>query len=328
MTQRPAARIHRATPRTIALLARKLRAGDVVAVPTETVWGLAANALDAGAVEKIFRAKDRPHHDPPIIHVGSLADAEVLGEFNDSARKLAAAFWPGPLTMVLPKRPIVSDLVTAGQRSVAIRMPAHPIFRRLLAAARVPLAAPSANPFGYVSPTRAEHVLDGLGQRIRHILDGGAARVGLESTIVDLRDERHPRILRPGAITRSQLKKVLRRAIGAPARRGTPKSRAQIAPGMLARHYSPHTPVTLHAKLGEPIPVDEAFVYRRRPAAARGPNVFWLDPRGSLAGAARTLFALLRQLDAMGWKKIHVERVTGGELADAINDRLRRAASR
>lgn len=310
------------------MLARKLRAGDLVAVPTETVYGLAANALDPVAVEKIFRAKDRPHHDPLIVHVHSLAEARALCEINDSARKLARAFWPGPLTIVLPKKPAVSDLITAGQSSVAIRMPAHPVFRRLLAAARLPLAAPSANPFGYVSPTTAAHVRDGLGRRIRYILDGGPARVGLESTIIDLRDETHPRILRPGAITRTQLEKVLRRNVSLRAGRAGSKSRAQLAPGMLARHYSPHTPVVLHERLGQPLPLDEAFVFCRKPAAPRRPNVFWLDAKGSPAGAARALFAVLRRLDAMGWGKIHVERFEGGELAAAINDRLQRAASR
>src|SRR4051812_26398207 len=195
MTQ-PVARTYRATPRNIAWLARRLRAGELVAVPTETVYGLAANALDPVAVERIFRAKDRPHHDPLIVHIHALADLAALCEVNALAKKLARRFWPGPLTLVLPKKPAVPDLVTAGQRSVAVRMPAHPVLRRLLRATRLPLAAPSANPFGYVSPTTAQHVADGLGKRIRHILDGGAARVGLESTIVDLRDEARPRILR------------------------------------------------------------------------------------------------------------------------------------
>jgi L-threonylcarbamoyladenylate synthase len=205
-------------------------------------------------------------------------------------------------------------------------MPAHPLLRRLLARAAVPVAAPSANPFGYVSPTTARHVADSLGRKIRHILDGGAAQIGLESTILDLRDEARPRLLRPGAITRKQIERALGRRVAAAPRRAARKALPQIAPGMLARHYSPHTPVVLHERLARTTPANEAFVFLRKPAGRLPPNVFWLDAKGSLPGAARRLFATLRRVDAMGWKKIHVERARGQGLADAINDRLRRAA--
>mgnify|MGYP003348533482 FL=1 len=203
------ARIVRGTARQLAALAAALRRGEIVGVPTETVYGLAANALDAVACRKIFRAKGRPTTDPLIVHLPSAHDLAGVAVPNAAAYRLAAAFWPGPLTIVLPKRAVVPDIVSAGLPSVAVRVPAHPLFRRLLRLAEVPLAAPSANPFGYVSPTAAEHVRAGLGQKVRVILDGGPCAVGLESTIVDLRDPAKPRLLRPGAVTRAQLERVL-----------------------------------------------------------------------------------------------------------------------
>lgn len=323
------ARIYCGTPRQLSFLARRLRAGELVAVPTETVYGLAADALNARACRRIFTVKGRPAHDPLIVHLASRRDLARVAVPNEAARLLAAAFWPGPLTLVLPKTAAVPDVVSAGLPSVAVRLPSHPLFRRLLRLAGTPLAAPSANPFGYVSPTTADHVRRGLGGRIRHILDGGPARVGLESTIVDLRDPRRPRLLRPGAITHRELVRVL----GRPVSRPRPAARtAPIAPGQLARHYSPHTPVTLHPRLADrPGTVrsrDEAWLFLRKPRRAGGANVFWLDPRGDLAGAARRLFSTLRRLDAAGFRRIHVEQARGAGLAEAINDRLRRAAAR
>ena len=206
--KRPA-RILRGTPPALPHHARRLRAGELVAVPTETVYGLAANALDARACRRIFTAKGRPADDPLIVHIHALAQLSEVAEVNAAALKLAKKFWPGPLTLVLPKKSVVPSVVSAGLSSVAVRMPSHPLFRRLLKLAGVPLAAPSANLFGYVSPTSAEHVRAGLGKRIRSILDGGPCKVGLESTIVDLRDPRHPRLLRPGAITRGELESAL-----------------------------------------------------------------------------------------------------------------------
>ena len=326
MTKRTTARLYRGTPRNLAALARALRGGELVAVPTETVYGLAANALDARACRKIFRAKGRPTRDPLIVHIHALAELSAVAVPNAAALTLAKKFWPGPLTLVLPKKNTVPAIVTAGRPSVAVRMPAHPLFRRLLKLAGVPLAAPSANPFGYVSPTTAAHVRHGLGKEIRHILDGGAAAIGLESTIVDLRDPARPRLLRPGAITRAQLEKVLRREI--PDARAAGKSAAQLAPGLLARHYSPHTPVVLHAALPDRRTLNDAWIFVARPAGKSAGNVFWLDARGELHGAARRLFALLRRLDGGRWKKIHAELARGGGLAEAINDRLRRAAAR
>jgi L-threonylcarbamoyladenylate synthase len=326
------ARIYAGSAQNLARLARRLRAGELVAVPTETVYGLAANALDARACRKIFSAKGRPTTDPLIVHVHAFEQLEEIAEANEAARRLAKEFWPGPLTLVLPKKPIVPAIVSAGLPSVAVRMPSHRLFRQLLKLAGVPLAAPSANPFGYVSPTTARHVRDGLGKKIRHILDGGAAKIGLESTIIDVRDPARPRLLRPGAITRAQLQRVLGRKVSVPARRRAHEtiSQAQLAPGLLARHYSPRTPIVLHATLmpRHARARDEAWVMAAKPRGHNAPNVFWLDARGDLRGVARRLFATLRRLDDGRFKKIHVALSRGGGLADAINDRLRRAAAR
>ncbi|HTZ20032.1 MAG TPA: L-threonylcarbamoyladenylate synthase [Opitutaceae bacterium] len=328
---RPTARIYRGTPRNLARLAQALIRGELVAVPTETVYGLAADALSPRACRRIFRAKGRPASDPLIVHIHAWRQLELLAEPNEAARRLAAAFWPGPLTLVLSKKPVVPAIVTAGLPSVAVRMPRHPLLQRLLKLCGRPLAAPSANPFGYVSPTTAEHVCLGLGAKIRYILEGGATPIGLESTIVDLRDPRKPRLLRPGAITREQLEKVLGCRV-ALARRPTPAPQgAQLAPGLLKRHYSPHTRVVLHATAAPAdwlhAPSNEAWLLIMKPGQATPPNVHWLDARGNLRGVARRLFSQLRQLDAAGYRRIHVELAPGGGLAEAINDRLRRAAA-
>jgi L-threonylcarbamoyladenylate synthase len=253
---------------------------------------------------------------------------------NASALKLARKFWPGPLTVILPKKAVVPDIVTAGLPSVAVRMPEHPLFRRLLKLCGRPLAAPSANPFGRVSPTTAAHVQHGLGRRIPHILDGGATRIGVESTIVDLRRPEHPRLLRPGAIGRGKLNRALGRPVVAGHRvlhsRGA--QIAQIAPGSLPRHYSPQAQVVLHRKF-PPGQVaanapGEAWLFLKRPALPRRSNLFWLTIAGTSTAAAKGLFAMLHRLDAAGYPVIHVELARGTGLAEAINDRLRRAAVR
>lgn len=317
---------YRGTAKNLTFLAGKLRAGELVAVPTETVYGLAANALDAKACARIFAAKRRPNTDPLIVHLASAQQLSLVCHPNPSTWRLARKFWPGPLTIVLPKTAVIPGIVTAERDSVAVRVPAHPLFRRLLELARLPLAAPSANPFGYVSPTTAEHVREGLGKRIRFILDGGPTAIGLESTIIDLRNEANPRLLRPGAITRSELERTLQRPVDVP-KRPTRVSTAQTAPGMLARHYSPRTPVVLHERITKTEPANEAFVFLQ-PPRSRGRNIFWLDPKGDLRGVARRLFATLRKLDRAGFRRIHVELATGDGLATAINDRLQRAAAR
>lgn len=330
--RRGSARLFRGTPSNLNLLAKVLRQGGLVGVPTETVYGLAADALDAEACAQIYRAKGRPPTDPLIVHVLSGQEAEKIAYLNPAARRLADAFWPGPLTLVLEKRAEVPDIVTAGLGSVAVRVPAHGLFRRLLRVTGRPLAAPSANPFGYVSPTTAEHVRAGLGERIGHILDGGACSVGLESTIIDVRDPDRPRLLRPGAIAREQVETALGRKVGSGRTAGSAR-KAQRAPGMLKRHYSPRTPVTLHERLStKDVKAGgkrDAWVFAARPKGVTGDNIFWLDPRGDLRGAARRLFALLRRLDAAGHSRIHLEKIPGrAGLAEALNDRLARAAAR
>ncbi len=326
------ARLFRGTPRELAQLARALQRGELVAVPTETVYGLAADALNARACRKIFTAKGRPTTDPLIVHLHDLRDLARIAEPNAAALILARKFWPGPLTLVLPKKPVVPDIVSAGLPSVAVRMPQHPLFRRLLKVSGLLLAAPSANPFGYVSPTTAEHVCAGLGKKIRYILDGGPATIGLESTIVDLRDPAKPRLLRPGAITHAALQKALGRRVLL-AKTGLRSVRgAQVSPGLLKQHYSPRTPVVLHSHFtvkqvrssGE----KEAWLFLAKPRELAGPHIHWLDPRGTLAGIARRLFSALRELDDGRFRRIHVELARGSGLAEAINDRLRRAAAR
>ena len=348
------ARVYRGTVRNLARLARALQAGELVAVPTETVYGLAGDALNAAACRKIFKAKGRPTNDPLIVHIHALAQLDELAERNDAVEKLARAFWPGPLTMVLPKKAVVPDLVTSGRPSVAVRMPKHRLFLELLRRCGRPLAAPSANPFGYISPTTAAHVRDSLGGEIDYILDGGDAVIGLESTIVDLRDPTKPAVLRPGAISAAQIAKVLGRRVAVAARnvggaRVAATGAGEIAPGMMTKHYSPRTPITLHSRLSEGVvktlPADEAAVFvfkpvkharavvrvgaRKRKTEKMARNVFWLSERGDLRRAARSLFGMLRALDGGRWQRIHVELTPGTDgFALAINDRLTRAAAK
>ncbi|MEO7412866.1 MAG: L-threonylcarbamoyladenylate synthase [Opitutaceae bacterium] len=328
------ARVYRGSARNLTRLARQLQAGELVAVPTETVYGLAANALDARACQKIFKAKGRPANDPLIVHLADARDLARLAIPNPPALRLAKKFWPGPLTLVLPKTALIPDVVSAGLPSVAVRVPAHPLFRRLLKLAGIPLAAPSANRFGYISPTTAAHVQEGLGEKIAHILDGGPSQIGLESTIVDLRDPQRPRLLRAGAITHHQLEQTLGMKVVRPraATHRDSTSAAQLAPGLLSRHYSPRTLLVLHETLGAPgANLQEAWLFLRKPTLPfrRIPkNIFWLDEHGDLRGIARRLFATLRKLDDGRFAKIHAELAQGGGLAEAINDRLRRAAAK
>jgi L-threonylcarbamoyladenylate synthase len=329
--------ILRGTPRNLARLAGVLARGDVVAVPSETVYGLAADALNPKACRKIFQAKGRPAYDPLIVHIADLRQLDQLAERNSAAEKLAAAFWPGPLTMVLPKKAIVPDIVTSGRPSVAVRMPRNPLFRALIKRTGRPLAAPSANRFGYVSPTSAAHVQSGLGRKIPFILDGGPSEIGLESTIVDLRDPARPALLRPGAISAAQLSRVLGRRVSIPKTSPRRPNQGADAPGMLLRHYSPRIPVSLHPRLtaagARRIPATEACLFLFRPPAPKtgawGRNTFWLSAARDLEAAAHALFATLRRLDEGKWKRLHVELAPGKDaLALAINDRLVRAAAK
>lgn len=338
------ATLHRPSRTVLRRLATVLRRGGLVAVPTETVYGLAANALDADACARIFAAKERPPEDPLIVHVASVTAAAAVAKLNPAARALARAFWPGPLTLVLPKQPVVPAIVTAGLDSVAVRVPRHPVFRELLRECDRPLAAPSANLFGYVSPTLPEHVQRGLGDRIEHILDGGPCEVGLESTIVDLRNPARPCVLRPGAISAEQIAKVLGvpvsarrpRVLPGARRRGKKTARAQRAPGLLARHYSPGTRLRLVARI-DPAEVlaagrRVAYLFLARPAdprlAALGGRVAWLSEAGNPAEAGRNVYARLRTLDEGGYREIIAERVPSAPEFAALADRLARAAAR
>jgi len=331
-------RIYRPTPRNLARLAQLLRGGKLVAVPSETVYGLAANALDAAACEKIFDAKARPKTDPLIVHICELAQLTALAHAGPVAQKLATAFWPGPLTLILPKTSAVPPVVTAGRDSVAVRMPQHPLFLELLKTCALPLAAPSANPFGYVSPTSAAHVKAGLGGKIPAILDGGTCAIGLESTILDMRDEQHLRILRPGAIGASALSEIA----GVPVENfsKTPKQNEEqddcpkVAPGLLSRHYSPRARVVLYdaipPALANEAKSDEALLYFNKPPIGQLKTEAagtWLTTHNDQAEAARALFAALHTLDEKGFSTIHAELAPSGPLSTAINDRLRRAAA-
>jgi L-threonylcarbamoyladenylate synthase len=309
-----------ASQQAIEAAAAVVGSGGLVAFPTETVYGLGADATNARAVAAIFEAKGRPRFNPLIVHVASREAAAALGEFTDPGRKLAEAFWPGPLTLVLAKRPgcPVADLATAGLHTIAVRVPAHPVAQALLRAAELPIAAPSANRSGHVSPTTAAHVEADLGQRVVMILDGGATLVGLESTVVDVTGE-VPIVLRPGAVTRDAIARVLDRPVEiAGGGAATPAS-----PGMLARHYAPATKLRLDAR---DVREGEALL-------AFGPNVprhtglaINLSAAGELAEAAANLFAALRALDASGAEAIAVMPIPDMGLGEAINDRLRRAA--
>lgn len=326
------AKIYRGTPENLRRLARILQRGGLVAVPTETVYGLAASALDPAACCEIFRAKRRPANDPLIVHIADLPMLERIAESNEAVVKLARAFWPGPLTLVLPRKPAIPDVVTSGLPSVAVRMPAHPLLRRLLRLCHLPLAAPSANPFGYVSPTTAMHVRDGLGSAIAHILDGGPCRHGLESTIVDVRNPKRPVLLRPGVITSEQIARVL----GVPVLSSASRRKSKLpllAPGLLDRHYSPLKPLRIHRRVTEAMVAgsapDDAWICFRKPKwAGTAKNVFWLSKNGDVPTAGRRFFSLLRRLDAGSWTRLHAEIVPTAGPGAAINDRLRRAAAK
>ncbi len=329
MTTKPTARIYQGTSRNLTMLARKLQAGELVGVPTETVYGLAANALDAKACRSIFRAKKRPTTDPLIVHIHNLGQLDQIAQANPIAIQLAKAFWPGPMTLVLPKQDCVPSIVTSGLDSVAVRIPSHPLFRRLLKIAAIPIAAPSANPFGYVSPTTAEHVQSSLGDKIRYILDGGSCSVGLESTIIDVRNPDAIRLLRPGSITLEDINQVIGKSIGHASSKTSPGS--QVAPGMLSQHYSPRARVILYDKLPDypdSSSSKEAWVYFSKPSQLKNGQTYWLTPTGNQRHAARNLFALIRKLDAKGLQTIHIEKAPEGSHSAAINDRLQRAAAK
>ena len=301
--------------------AELIRAGELVAFPTETVYGLGANALNADAVEKIYAAKGRPPTSPLIVHVDSIEMARgLVREWPRSAELLAAKFWPGPLTLVLPKTSRVPDRVTAGLDTVGVRMPANALARALIHAAGVPLAAPSANRFTELSPTTAEHVRRSMGDRVAMIADGGQTTVGIESTVLSLSGP-VPVLLRPGMVTREEIEEVIGpvRLAQSPA-----ADEAHASPGQYARHYSPRTQLILVENHCLPTSGRGAYLWIAHPADAARSIQMPNDPQKYAA----MIYGVLHEADAEGWDWIAVEKHPLDSAWDAIRDRLERAASR
>jgi len=294
-----------------------------VAFPTETVYGLGADALNSLAVARIFEVKNRPRFDPLIVHIAAPRSITKLCSVVDSrATKLTERFWPGPLTLVLPKTQVVPDIVTAGLPSVAVRMPSHTVALELIRQAGTPIAAPSANPFGYLSPTTAEHVEEQIGEKVDLILDAGKCTIGIESTIIDLTG-REPVVLRPGGLAIEEIEKVIGKV-----RISTARSQRPLSPGQLPRHYSPHTPVKIIA--GEPAEISNgkrAGLLAFKPLKEKLPYevVEVLSPAGDLREAAANFFSCLHRLDRAGLDIIYAEAVPETGLGKAIMDRLRKA---
>ena len=309
----------------IQLAKQLLEKGDLVAIPTETVYGLAGNALDPAAVAKIFQVKDRPSFDPLIVHVSSLKAAQpFVLEIPKQAEQLVHRFWPGPITILLAKKEIIPDLVTAGLDRVGIRCADHPLTQALLEQITFPLAAPSANPFGYVSPTSAQHVQDQLGGKISYILDGGRCQIGIESTIVGWEDQQ-PVIYRLGGVSIEQIESV----IGKVKVRSHSTSQPQ-APGQLKSHYAPRKKFLLGniQELMKKYPSRCGILsFQNNVTEIRSGFHLTLSPSGDLNEAARNLFSMLRHLDNMDVDVVLAEEVPNEGLGRAINDRLRRAAS-
>lgn len=325
-----------ATTENIGYCAHLLENDDIIGIPTETVYGLGGNAFSESSVRKIFQTKGRPLIDPLIVHCKDLETILSITVPNQHLKLLSNAFWPGPLTLIIPKNQKVPDLVTAGLPSVAVRIPQHPVFLHLLKIVDFPLAAPSANPFGYVSPTTARHVQNTLGNKIKAILDGGASNIGLESTILDLRNPQKPMILRPGPITAIQIEKVLELSvatskIGKKNKDGT----AQSSPGQLTKHYSPKTSVGLlkngsvqSANVLSQFDDSTALICNQKPGwYVNQPRIYWLSETGSLDEIARNFFNLLQKLDDKKFKQIYIEVAPSEGIGLAINDRLTRAAA-
>jgi L-threonylcarbamoyladenylate synthase len=350
-----------ATDTNIKNAAALLAAGGLVAFPTETVYGLGGAVFNPAALAKIFAVKNRPRFDPLIIHIAAwesldaVADLSLLdGEARKQVRLLTGRFWPGPLTLILPKRREVPDLATSGLPTAAVRIPDHPAAQKLIRRAGVPAAAPSANPFGYLSPTRAEHVLEQLGEQVDMILDGGPARVGLESTVLDMSAGR-PRILRPGGLPREDIEALIGPVALGPVPAAVPPG--PRSPGQLDSHYAPRTELRLCSREDMAVrPYDPAGAYLffdrgsrdqwlagpgrgAAPAAGAGPGtapgagncrgpIRALSETGDLTEAAANLFTALHELDGLGCSLIYAERVREEGLGPAINDRLFRAAAK
>jgi L-threonylcarbamoyladenylate synthase len=320
-----ATRVLRADDTAVAETVRVLAAGGLVAFPTETVYGLGADATDAVAVARLYAAKGRPSFNPLIAHVVDAAAARALGRFDANAHRLAEKFWPGPLTLVLPKAAgcAAAELATAGLDSIAVRVPDHAVARNILVGFGRPVVAPSANRSGHVSPTTAAHVLADLGGRIDLIVDGGPTPVGVESTIVACLDT--PTLLRPGGVPREAIERALGRQLAEPPAGGGDD--APLAPGMLASHYAPRTPLRLDAQSVETGEALLAFGPIPASGAANAACAMNLSARGDIIEAAANLFSCLRALDGAGATTIAVMPIPRGDLGEAINDRLQRAAT-
>lgn len=321
----PPPRIQDADSAAIEQAATLLRAGGLVAFPTETVYGLGADARDDAAVARIFAAKGRPRFNPLIAHY---PDAETAAQdvlFDAVAERLASVCWPGPLTLVLPRRPDcrLSLLCSAGLETQAVRVPDQPIAHRLLQATERPLAAPSANRSGRISPTTAQAVASELGEAVDLILDGGPCRIGLESTVLDLSGER-PRLLRPGGLALERVTELLGAAPEPPGPEEPADGAARASPGLLESHYAPETPIRLDAQDAAP---DEGLLAFGPSAPAGAGVTLNLSPSGDLTEAAANLFAYLRRLDGAGLRVIAVMPIPDRDLGRAIRDRLRRAAA-
>ena len=305
---------------TIQKAAELLQRGAIVAIPTETVYGLAADATNDQAVKAVYAAKGRPAHNPLIVHLPSADHVQRYAVMTPIAKKLAKVFWPGPLTMILQRVPgrALSPLTTAGLDTVAIRVPGHAVARNILTAAGIPLAAPSANPSGALSPTRPDHVAAALGDRVALVIDDGATRHGIESTIVAAYDARC-RILRPGAITPDDISRTVQESVEVVASHPTIE-----APGMEKRHYAPRTPLRLNAQAALN---NEGFLaFGTHPKHNHTPTL-WLSRAGNLAEAAENLYHMLHQLDDKGCDKIAISPIPNTGIGVAINDRLKRATT-
>ncbi|WP_420149784.1 L-threonylcarbamoyladenylate synthase [Spirosoma sp.] len=300
-----------------------LEAGNVIGIPTETVYGLAGNALNPDAVLKIFQVKNRPSFDPLIVHTDSIHKLDQLvTAFPEAALRLANAFWPGPLTLLLPKHDLVPDLVTAGLPTVAVRIPNHSLTSNLLRSLDFPLAAPSANPFGYISPTTAQHVADQLGAQIPYVLDGGPSNVGIESTIVGFENNKAV-VFRLGGLALEQIEQLI-----GPVAVRTHSTSNPKAPGMLSSHYAPRKPLILLSAGESPDPDERAgaLVFREPFGGLQNDYQLVLSPTGDPNEAAKNLFAYLRALDNLPIDIIYAEPLPNVGLGWAMNDRLRRAS--
>jgi L-threonylcarbamoyladenylate synthase len=328
----------------VALAAAALASGRLVAFPTETVYGLGGDAFSVSALARIFEVKNRPRFDPLIVHIAGLETLERLVDFKalsagarGTLRLLSERLWPGPLTLILPKRAELPDLATAGLPTAAIRFPSHRTAQKLIALSTGAVAAPSANPFGFLSPTRAEHVVSQLGEKVDYIIDGGRADLGVESTVLDIASSSRPRILRPGGCSREEIEALigpveLPPSGGVP---GQPRSQGELrSPGQLKSHYAPRTPLVLccrGALAGMPPAKGEGRLYFEKPPGAftdeEKKRTRVLSETGNLAEAAANLFEMLHELDGLGLSLIRAEEAPSHGLGEAVNDRLRRAGA-